>query len=117
MYSTIAKDSDVPAPALTFDFVEDTDWRGINDGTWVVNWELSDPGSFTWVDPLAMYHGNNNVWAFVDGHVDTHKWTDQIIITEGMQAAQGQEVEGFSGSTSGPDYTYVRNGLRFPGWE
>jgi prepilin-type N-terminal cleavage/methylation domain-containing protein len=118
MGATISKDADVAAPAETFDFIEDTDWRGINDGTWVVNWvnSSSGPGSFTWEDPPAMYHINADTMAYVDGHVAVHKWTDPIIISSGQQAAKGQAIAGFAAATSGPDYDFVRNGLRFPGW-
>ena len=65
------RDAEVAAPAETFDLVEDTDWRGYNDGTWVVNWQLngSNPGSFSWEDPPAMYHVDSDTWTYVDGHV------------------------------------------------
>jgi prepilin-type processing-associated H-X9-DG protein len=36
-----------------------------------------ESGSFTWEDPLAMYHIDVNTWAFVDGHVETHQWQDK----------------------------------------
>ncbi len=112
------KDADVTAPAETFAAVEDTDSRGYNDGTWVVNWQLNGaaPGSFTWEDPPAMYHVDGDTWSFIDGHVGTHKWTDPGIIADGQKAAKGGTMGAFTGPASGPDYNYVRNGLRFPGW-
>jgi prepilin-type N-terminal cleavage/methylation domain-containing protein len=118
MGATCSKDADVAAPAETFDFIEDTDWRGVNDGTWVVNWQLNGTGlgSFTWEDPLAMYHIDADTIAYVDGHVGVHKWTDPVIISSGQQAAKGQAVTGYAAATSGIDYDFVRNGLRFPGW-
>ncbi|MGA2542758.1 MAG: hypothetical protein ABSG78_14510, partial [Verrucomicrobiota bacterium] len=65
--ATCAKDADVTAPAETFAAIEDTDWRGYNDGTWVVNWQLNGtgPGSFTWEDPPAMYHVDADTWSFI----------------------------------------------------
>ncbi len=113
------KAADVVAPSMTFAIVEDTDWRGYNDGTWVVNWTLNanGPGSFTWEDPLAMYHVNVNIWGFTDAHVESHQWKDQAAITGGLQAAKGVQVEGFPAATSGGDYDYIRNRLRFPGWQ
>jgi prepilin-type N-terminal cleavage/methylation domain-containing protein len=111
------KASDVTAASMTFMIVEDTDWRGYDDGTWVVNWNTgSNPGSFTWEDPLAMYHVNVNTWSFVDGHVETHKWTDQTAIAAGLLDSKGIEDVGYPAATSGPDYEYVRLRLRFPGW-
>ena len=116
------KAGDVLAPAMTFAIVEDTDTRGFNEGTWVVTWTLNgaNPGSFTWVDPLAVYHVNVNIWGFVDGHVESHKWTDPAAITAGLVAATGVYNTSsfyFNAATSGGDYNYIRNRLRFPGWQ
>jgi prepilin-type N-terminal cleavage/methylation domain-containing protein len=114
------KTADVSAPSMTFVTVEDTDWRGYNDGTWVVNWQVNgtNPGTFTWEDPLAMYHVDVDTWGFADGHVEGHTWTDQAAIAAGQNASKGIAVTGFPASTSptSPDYSYVRNRLRFPGW-
>jgi prepilin-type processing-associated H-X9-DG protein len=63
-----------------------------------------------------MYHEDVNNWLFVDGHAESHKWQDKSAILAGQNAAQGQQVEGFPASTTGPDYQYVRLRLRFPGW-
>jgi prepilin-type N-terminal cleavage/methylation domain-containing protein/prepilin-type processing-associated H-X9-DG protein len=116
MDANVEKDSDVQAASMTFMLVEDTDWRGIDDGTWVVDWSLGPPQSFAWQDPVGMYHGNINNWAFVDGHVEKHTWTDPAAIAASQQAVQGLAVEGFPAATSGPDYTYCFQRLRFPGW-
>jgi prepilin-type N-terminal cleavage/methylation domain-containing protein len=117
MGATCSKASDVSAASMTFMIVEDTDWRGYDDGTWVVNWNNdSNPGSFTWEDPLAMYHVNVNTWAFVDGHAESHKWQAQVAVAAGQKNSQGIEDIAFNAATTGPDYTYVENRLRFPGW-
>jgi prepilin-type N-terminal cleavage/methylation domain-containing protein/prepilin-type processing-associated H-X9-DG protein len=116
--ATINKASDVSAPSMTFSLVEDTDWRGYNDGTWVVNYNnTTTPGKFTWEDPVGMYHVNVNNWLFVDGHVEGHRWQDKAAIAAGLQAAQGIQTEGFPASTTGPDYQYVWLRFRFPGWK
>jgi prepilin-type N-terminal cleavage/methylation domain-containing protein len=114
---TCTKISDVTTASMTALMVEDTDWRGYDDGTWVVNWDKStDPGSFTWEDPLAMYHVDVDTWSFVDGHVEAHKWTDQAAVAAGLQASKGIQEEGFPAATTGRDYEWVRSRLRFPGW-
>ncbi|MGP8202046.1 MAG: prepilin-type N-terminal cleavage/methylation domain-containing protein [Limisphaerales bacterium] len=116
--ATINKNGDISAPSMTFSLVEDTDWRGFDDGTWVVTWDLqSNPQSFAWEDPVGMYHVNLNNWLFVDGHVEGHKWQDAAAIAAGQKAAQGIQVSGFPASTTGPDYQYVRLRNRFPGWK
>jgi hypothetical protein len=111
------KASDVTAPSQTFMTVEDTDWRGFDVGTWVTQWNAeSTPQSFSWVDPLAMYHIDVDTWSFIDGHVEKHRWRDKAAITAGLQASTGVTVNSYAAATSGPDYDYVYNGLRFPGW-
>jgi hypothetical protein len=119
MGTTISKPSDVTAPSMTFMAVEDTDWRGFDVGTWVVNWSITPgaPGAFQWVDPLAMNHVDVDLWVFVDDHVESHQWTDQNVIQAGVQASLGVDTAHFSAATSGPDYDYIRNRLRFPGWQ
>jgi prepilin-type N-terminal cleavage/methylation domain-containing protein/prepilin-type processing-associated H-X9-DG protein len=116
--ATINKASDVSAPSMTFMLVEDTDWRGFDDGTWVVNYNnTTTPGKFTWEDPVGMYHVDVNNWLFVDGHVEGHRWQDKAAIAAGSQAAQGIQTIGFPASTTGPDYQYVWLRFRFPGWK
>jgi prepilin-type N-terminal cleavage/methylation domain-containing protein len=116
--ATINKNSDVMAPSMTFAAVEDTDSRGFNEGTFVLNGTPgSNPWRFTPEDPLGMYHINVNIWAFVDGHVESHKWTYQPAITAGLQSSTGQNEFGnwpLPATTS--DYKYIQLHWRFPGW-
>ena|GEM_PF-159300 len=121
MGNSCEKTADVIAPAMTFVTVEDVDWRGYNEGTWVVNWQLNgtNPGTFTWQDPLAMYHVDVDTWGFADAHVESHRWIDSFIISDGLSAAKGSTMEGMPGastSITSLDYSFVRNRLRFPGW-
>jgi prepilin-type N-terminal cleavage/methylation domain-containing protein len=110
------KASDITAPADTFVMAEDTDSRGIDVGTWVLNW-ITGTGNFTWEDPLAMYHVDADTWSFADGHALAHRWTGRQIIVAGLEAAQGLGTFGFAGPTSGPDYQYIQQHYRFPGWK
>ena len=117
--------SSVAVPVSTFFFREDDDSRGFNLGTWELNWQLNTPTpapyphpqSFTWVDPIPMYHGNVSTASFVDGHAESYTWGDSAIINYGKFIAAG-------GSTvfnppNPPnitaDYEYVYQGYRFPG--
>ena len=114
--------SQVQNSAATFAFREDVDNRGWNDGTWVVNWSMSGQfghaQSFTWEDPIPMYHGNVSTSAFTDGHAESHKWVDSGIINYGKSIAKGTAAS-FSppNTTYGPDYEYVYQGYRFPAWK
>jgi len=113
----------VISPAQTFVFVEDCDSRGMNVGTWVVQWQNSPreghQQSFSWVDPLPMYHGNVSTFAFLDGHVEHHKWLNGTLIRYGKAVATGGAVGSppVGMPTSGPDYDYIYNGYRSQTWK
>ena len=119
--------SQVLVPTATFSFREDVDSRGWNDGTWVLNWQLNTPEfghpeSFTWEDPIPMYHGNGSTASFVDGHAEYHKWLDGALINYGTQVAKCVNLNSIPtppitpGPTPPIDYEYVYQGFRFPGW-
>ena len=113
------KFSAIQNPTQTFAFVEDCDNRGYNNGTWVLQW-LTGTGNFTWVDAPAIYHGNVGTYAFVDGHAESHKWLDGQLIAYGRGVATGAISPSMSHPgfpTSGPDWQYVHDGYRFPGWK
>jgi prepilin-type N-terminal cleavage/methylation domain-containing protein len=113
--SVYTKYSQVAAPSMSFLMIEDADWRGYNDGTWVVNWLLTAK-RFTWEDPVAQYHINVDTMSFADGHVESHKWQNAAIIKAGQIASKGLDPLPWNGPNSGPDYDYVFNRYRFPGW-
>jgi prepilin-type processing-associated H-X9-DG protein len=114
--ATYTKASQLTAPSLTFIFTEDADWRGYNEGPWVVVWSIGPPGAFAWEDPPTVYHENATGFAFADGHVEQHRWSDGTIIAAGQNAAKGISSSGFMGPDSGPDYDYVRERYRHPNW-
>ena len=111
------KYSGIAYVSQTFIFAEDADNRGYNNGSWTVTWTGA---GFNWVDPLAMYHGNVGTFAFADGHTESHKWLNSLIINYGKGVASGTVTPstGATGAfpTSGVDYAYVYNGIRFKGW-
>jgi prepilin-type N-terminal cleavage/methylation domain-containing protein len=120
--ATYTKLSQITASSSTFTFIEDADNKGYNAGSWVVNWVAATartPGSFTWQDPPAMFHGPVNTMGFGDGHAESHKWQDGVIVNAGKSVASGGNVAGsMSGaSTTGKDYDFVFQGYRFPGWQ
>lgn len=113
--ATYTKLSSVQDPALTFAFIEEVDARAYNHGTWVVVWNLAGTPGF-WADALAVSHGNAGTFAFGDGHAESHKWIDGGIIGAGLKAGHGTEQGGGWGPASGPDYDYIYQHYRFPGW-
>jgi type II secretory pathway pseudopilin PulG len=105
--------ADIPEPSLSFLFVEESDPRGGNLGTWVLN---DTPTG--WVDPVAAWHdtGANSVYA--DGHQDYHRWTDPRTI----EAARRNDSGNFSfnwpgGNAANPDFRWVWDRYRYEGWK
>jgi prepilin-type N-terminal cleavage/methylation domain-containing protein len=75
-YIPIEKYSQLLQPATKYIFVEESDPRGWNKGSWVV-----DPLNKTWVDPLAVWHSRvRSSLAFADGHAEVHHWVDSSTI-------------------------------------
>jgi len=115
--ATYLKLGAVSAPSSTFAFVEDADTRNMNVGSWGVRWNFgSNPGSFLWADPIAMFHGNINTQAFADGHAEFHVWRRPEIIAFGIAAANGQTLPAPAYDSTKLDDQYVHNNYRFPGW-
>jgi prepilin-type N-terminal cleavage/methylation domain-containing protein/prepilin-type processing-associated H-X9-DG protein len=66
-------------------FIEESDPRGNNLGTWVID-VMPSPG---WVDPFAIFHGETSTLAFADGHADLHRWVVPTTIKAARSAANG----------------------------
>ncbi len=94
-------------------FLEESDPRTENNGTWVLN-PAPSPG---WVDCFAILHGNLTGFGFADGHVETHKWLDPAIIKAATDMANG--VGDFywpGGGPGNPDFVWVYNHYFFVEW-
>jgi len=119
--STYTKLTLVKAPSSTFAFMEDAQAPqggtipNRNVGAWVLTWVA--PNTFSWTDPVAMYHGNVNTQGFADGHAEYHRWKRTSIINAGLAAADGRSLPvGFT-DLSSPDDQYIRDNYRFPTWQ
>jgi prepilin-type N-terminal cleavage/methylation domain-containing protein len=114
-----AKISLIKRPTDTFAFIENSDSRGYNMGTWIVKYNYgSYTGFYAWADPIALFHGNVNTECFSDGHAEYHKWLNPLIIAAGAQASEGliYDMSPIVGPPqhSDPDYQYVYNHYLFP---
>jgi prepilin-type N-terminal cleavage/methylation domain-containing protein/prepilin-type processing-associated H-X9-DG protein len=67
--------SDIKRPSEKYIFVEDIDPRGINVGSWVMEFS-----PLKWIDPLAMWHNEQTTLGFADGHAEMHRWVDKYFI-------------------------------------
>lgn len=70
------KITDIVSPAARAVFLENTDNRGYNMGSWMMN--ISTPPA--WVDPLAVWHGQRSTFGFSDGHAQNHQWVDKSTL-------------------------------------
>ncbi len=117
--ATYTKLSAIRSVSQTFVFIEDCDWRGYNNGTWIVKWNLGLPGlPFIWQDPPGMYHGEVGTLSYADGHAQAHTWTDAGLIADSKTVREGNPgiYPPPGAKFSGPDYVFVRQGYQFPGW-
>ncbi|MBN2181332.1 MAG: type II secretion system protein [Sedimentisphaerales bacterium] len=72
---TAKKYADIQNPAMKYIFLEDSDPRGTNVGSWQMYF---NPAGY--IDPVAMWHGEQTTLGFADGHSEIHKWNDPIFI-------------------------------------
>jgi prepilin-type N-terminal cleavage/methylation domain-containing protein/prepilin-type processing-associated H-X9-DG protein len=97
-------------PAQASVFLEESDSRGFNQGTWVMN-------SSGWVDVFSIFHGRSSTFAFADGHVESHNWQDASVIAAATAAANGVFSAYFPGGVkSNPDFYWMWDHYRFQNW-
>ena len=94
-------------------FVEESDPRDFNRGTWVIDVDPS-PG---WVDPFAIFHGRTSTFAFADGHAETHSWVVPSTIKAATDSANG--VSSFywaGGNNRNVDFQWVYQRYKHQKW-
>jgi len=72
-------------PADCIVFAEQADSRGYNAGEFDVQSDVT-PNSYPYWDLFATYHGNVGTFCFADGHAESHKWIDPVVIAVGKLA-------------------------------
>ncbi len=104
--------SSIQGAAEAMTFLEESDPRGNNKGTWVINVKPT-----SWVDPFAIFHGNISTIAFADGHVEGHTWRDPNVIKAAKNSAAG--IESFNwpgGNASNVDFQWVYQRYKHAKW-
>jgi hypothetical protein len=61
--------SQIVRPSAKMVFVENTDNRGWNMGSWMMSYT-----SWAWVDTIPVFHGTRSAFGFADGHGEFHSW-------------------------------------------
>jgi hypothetical protein len=109
--SSVTKEVQLRSPARQWVFLEDSDSRGYNVGSWMM-----DPNGPSAIDNLPIFHNNTGTQGYADGHSVMHRWVDADTLKQGRIAATGQQVS-FGASCMGPhDAQYMGAGYIYKGW-
>jgi prepilin-type N-terminal cleavage/methylation domain-containing protein/prepilin-type processing-associated H-X9-DG protein len=71
----VEKNTEIKLPSNKYVFLENTDDRGWNMGSWIMNYDIP-----SWIDPLAIWHNKRSTLGFADGHAEVHHWIDETTI-------------------------------------
>jgi type II secretory pathway pseudopilin PulG len=105
--------STVESPSEAMVFIEESDPRDYNLGTWVIDVKPA-PG---WVDGFAIFHGFVTTISFGDGHGETHRWTEPAVIKAGIDFANGKPVFYWSGGNAkNKDFQWVYQRYKHRKW-
>jgi len=96
--------NEITTPAEKYVFLENTDGRGWNMGSWIMNWTGAQP---SWIDPLAVFHNDRSTFGFADGHAEKHLWLDKSTIFM-SEAQQGTTINW--GIGEGKDILWMQKG-------
>lgn len=95
--------SRVPSAADKVVFVEESDPRGMNMGSWVM-WLSREE----WIDPLTVWHDGKSTLGFADGHAVAHAWRDPRTIRMSEEQLFYQPAPGSR------DWEFMRRGWTAP---
>ena len=105
--------SQVKDPSMTMVLIEETDPRTENRGTWVIDVKPSP----RWVDPLAVFHGNDSSFGFADGHSENHKWLDKGTLKAARDSAEGKaSFFWMGGNARNRDFRWVYERYKHKKW-
>jgi prepilin-type N-terminal cleavage/methylation domain-containing protein/prepilin-type processing-associated H-X9-DG protein len=105
------KTSSIDSPSNASVFIEESDPRTENLGTWVMQ-------DNTWVDPFAIFHGNVSTFSYADGHAESRTWRDAKTVKAAKDSAAGIPSFNWAGGTkTNPDFVWMWEHYRFIGWK
>lgn len=84
----VRKFNEIYTPADKFVILENTDNRGWNMGSWMLNY--GPPPS--WIDSMTIFHNDWNTFGFSDGHAEKHKWEDGDTIRNAGGTSQAPSL-------------------------
>ncbi len=111
---SLFKQKDIQHSSGRFVFVEENDPRMENEGSWEQD-DLGSPPRWSGAaleDSTAAWHLQNSTFSFTDGHVETHRWLNPIMIAFALNMNPGKYFTSAAPTiTSCPqDVLYVATG-------
>ena len=74
-YVPFVKTTEIKSSGNKYIFIEDTDPRGMNAGSWELNPKIPEM-----VDAISALHNRAGIMGFADGHGEKHKWVEDETI-------------------------------------
>ena len=103
----------IPDPSESMLFIEEADPRSHNAGSWVIN-PWPSPG---WVDPFAIFHGEDSSLSFIDGHAENHRWLEPSTIKAASDSAAGRASFYWAGgNANNRDFRWVYQRYKHLEW-
>jgi prepilin-type processing-associated H-X9-DG protein len=107
------KISAVLDPSEAMVFLEESDPRNYNLGTWVI--DVAPAAG--WVDPFAIFHGKTSTISFADGHADSHRWLESTTIKAATDSANGKSSFNWTGGNNkNRDFQWVYQRYKHTKW-
>jgi len=100
-------------------FLEESDSRGRNLGTWVIDVATTPgkSGGERWVDTFAVFHGATSTISFADGHAEGHRWLEGTTLEAARRSYQGIDSFFWSGgNTQNRDFRWVYQRYKHQKW-
>jgi len=101
-YEPARRYSQIRKPATKYVFVEESDDRGWNLSSWLMD---PSPVRPRWVDPIAYWHNYKTTLGFADGHLQMKRWSDWSTI----EMSENQQLN-FATHAEGDDIRFMSRG-------
>jgi prepilin-type N-terminal cleavage/methylation domain-containing protein len=78
----VYKQTAITTPSSRYVWVEENDPRGENVGSWLLNQGSPDKdyAGSSLIDSTANFHGSASTFNYADGHAETRKWVDPVMV-------------------------------------
>ncbi len=106
--------SAITTPSERYVWVEENDPRGENVGSWILNQGNVANGfaGASLIDSTANFHGNASTFNYADGHAESKKWVDSVLIKYSASMDQNKFSSAPTDKTAPHDVNWLAR--RFP---